>query len=153
MKVHTYKNTTWKFRYSEKATKFEKISQYIWHYFKLGDFFQNFVAFSEYLKFRNIFTPLWIAACWNIVMHIWNLTMCFSHEALQQCWPTMHSRTYVIQGGPWVISICNIIQFESETFLRLMTRHGIIRFIKVAKTQSFNSFSTCTGKKELVNCS
>ena len=46
-----------KFIYSEKATKFEKNSQHIWHYpvnVKItGRFFQNCVAFLEYLNFKE----------------------------------------------------------------------------------------------------
>ena len=123
MKVHRYKNSIWKFRYSEKATKFEKISQYIWHYTLNWEiFFQNFVDFSEYLNFRNNFTPLWIAACWNIVMHIWNLTMCFSHEALQQCWPTMHSRTYMLFK-----EVLELFQFATSFSLNLKLFWGLWR--------------------------
>ena len=50
-----------KFRFSEKATKFEKISHLFWRYWvktavsskQVGDFFSNFVAFSQCLDFKN----------------------------------------------------------------------------------------------------
>ena len=42
-----------KFRYSEKATKFEKIVSTVLTSKKGGIFFSNFVAFSQYLNFKN----------------------------------------------------------------------------------------------------
>ena len=51
--------TTLKFGYSEKATKFERICTNFFeltkkHQMKLGDFFQIFVAFTEYLNFIKV---------------------------------------------------------------------------------------------------
>ena len=42
-----------KFKYCEKATKFEKNLPIVGRYSNLGDFFQIFLAFSEYLNFKN----------------------------------------------------------------------------------------------------